>query len=95
MLIRIVRMTFDQSKVEEFKLLFDEVQTKIQNFPGCQHVELCADVSDSSVFYTFSKWDSEEALEAYRTSDFFDDTWVRTKVLFDGKAEAYSLLSKN
>ena len=95
MLIRIVRMTFDPSKVDQFKPLFEEVRPKIQNFPGCKHVELCADASDASVFYTFSKWDSEEALEAYRKSDFFDDTWARTKVLFAGKPEAYSLITES
>lgn len=93
MLIRIVRMTFKPNKIVDFKLLFEEVQPKIQNFPGCNHVELCADTNDPNVFYTYSKWDDEAALEAYRTSDFFDDTWAKTKSLFGGKPEAYSLMS--
>lgn len=94
MLIRIVRMTFKSNKVQEFKLLFEEVKPKIQNFPGCLHVELCSDPNDENVFSTFSKWADEEALEAYRSSSLFVETWKRTKVLFDGKAEAYSLLSQ-
>lgn len=95
MLIRIVRMTFKPNKIQDFNLLFEEVQHKIQKFPGCNHVELCADANESNVFYTFSKWDNKEALEIYRTSDFFADTWTRTKALFNGKPEAYSLLSTN
>ncbi len=88
-------MTFEPQKIEEFKRLFEEVQPKIQNFPGCHHVELCADAKNLNVFYTFSKWHDENALESYRTSDFFENTWKRTKILFDGKAEAYSLLTSN
>ena len=92
MLIRIVRMEFDPAKVNDFKILFDAVKGKIAGFPGCQHVELRIDASSSNVFYTFSKWENEDALEAYRVSELFTETWKRTKVLFNGKPLAYSLL---
>ena len=95
MLFRIVRMTFNPQKVSDFKSLFKKVQPKIQNFPGCQHVELCKDATESNVFYTFSKWDNEQALEAYRTSRLFEDTWMKTKALFEGKPMAYSLLTED
>ena len=62
-------MTFDPQKIDDFKSLFDGVKPKIENFPGCHHVELCADASEINVFYTYSKWESEDALEAYRTSE--------------------------
>jgi len=93
MLLRVVRMTFNPQKVSNFKSLFDEVKPKIQNFPGCRHVELCSDATNPYVFYTFSKWEDERSLEAYRTSDLFQHTWTRTKVLFDDKPLAFSLLS--
>ena len=86
-------MEFKPEKVADFKLLFEEVHPMIQNFSGCLHVELCADAKKPNIYYTFSKWKDEDALEAYRNSAFFDDTWTRTKVLFGGKPEAYSLLS--
>ena len=101
MLIRIVRMTFNPEKIQDFKSLFDEVKPRIQNSPRCIHVEhyvlirqnqMCF-ILIANVFYTYSKWKDEEALEAYRTSDFFEATWKRTKVLFEEKTEAYSLLS--
>lgn len=93
MLIRIVRMEFDPAKVEDFKILFEEVKGKIAGFPGCHHVELRVDASLDNVFYTFSKWENEEALEAYRVSDLFVETWKRTKILFNGKPLAYSLMT--
>jgi autoinducer 2-degrading protein len=95
MLIRIVRMSFKSDKVSDFKLLFEEVEPKIQNFPGCLHVELCNDPEDENVFSTFSKWEDEEALEDYRSSVLFAQTWKRTKVFFDKKAQAYSLISND
>ena len=92
MLIRIVRMDFDPQKVEDFLALFETVKGKIATFPGCNHLELCKDASSDHVYYTFSKWDSEDDLEAYRHSDLFIDTWAKTKVLFGGKPLAYSLI---
>ena len=92
MLIRIVRMEFAPDKVDDIKKLFEEVKVKIAGFPGCYHVELCADATFPNVFYTYSKWQNEAALNAYRSSAFFDDTWTRTKALFSGRPLAYSML---
>jgi quinol monooxygenase YgiN len=95
MLIRIVRMEFEPSKVADFKELFEEVKGKIAAFPGCHHVELRVDATLSNVYYTFSKWENEDALEAYRISGLFTATWIRTKALFNGKPLAYSLAEVN
>ena len=94
MLIRIVRMDFDPEKVDDFLDLFETVKKKIANFPGCDHLELCKDASLDYVYYTFSKWKSEDDLEKYRHSELFKDTWAKTKVLFGGKPLAYSLESQ-
>lgn len=91
MLIRIVRMDFDPEKVSDFLSLFETVKEKIASFPGCNHLELCKDASLDHVYYTFSKWDSEDDLNKYRHSELFEDTWAKTKVLFGGKPLAYSL----
>ena len=91
MLIRIVRMDFEPTKVDDFLALFDTVKDKIKNFPGCTHLELCNDAKLDHVYYTFSKWEGEEDLENYRHSELFKGTWEKTKVLFGGKPLAYSL----
>lgn len=88
-------MEFDPLRVNDFKLLFERVQPKIASFPGCSHVELRMDADAPNVFYTFSKWENEAALEAYRTSPLFTETWALTKVLFAGKPLAYSLVDVN
>ncbi len=92
MLIRIVRMEFDPQKVDDFLALFETVKNKIASFPGCTHLQLCKDAQLDHVYYTFSQWQSEDNLEEYRHSDLFIDTWAKTKVLFGGKPNAYSLL---
>jgi quinol monooxygenase YgiN len=94
MLLRIVRMEFNPDKLEDFKQLFSEVKSTIEKFPGCHQVELCTDPTQSNVFYTFSQWDSEVSLNAYRRSAFFDQTWQKTKALFNGKPQAFSLLTE-
>ncbi|MEO9869299.1 putative quinol monooxygenase [Ekhidna sp.] len=92
MLIRIVRMDFKPDSVNDFLELFELVKEKIATFPGCEHLELCRDAKEGHIYYTFSKWQSEDDLEKYRHSELFEDTWEKTKVLFGGKPLAYSLL---
>ncbi|MFM1898201.1 MAG: hypothetical protein RL577_441, partial [Bacteroidota bacterium] len=39
---------------------------------------------------TLSRWESVDDLERYRNSQLFEETWAKTKVLFDRKPEAFS-----
>ncbi len=84
-------MTFHLENTEAFELLFDAVKEKISKFEGCQKVTLLKDIKNPSTFFTYSIWDSETALDLYRKSAFFDDTWTKTKALFSAKAVAWSL----
>ena len=91
MLTRIVKMTFKEENVPDFLKVFKEVNQKITHFEGCQHLNLYQDKKDKRIFFTYSIWDNEEALNNYRHSNFFQHTWARTKILFDDKPEAWSL----
>ena len=84
-------MTFRPDELAAFMAIFDASKDQIQAFPGCQHVELLYDLDVPDVRVTYSLWDSPEALEAYRNSDFFRATWAKTKVLFREKPMAFSL----
>jgi heme-degrading monooxygenase HmoA len=89
MIIRIVKMTFRPEEIEAFKTLFDQRKNLIRNFEGCTHLELWQDKAQPNIFFTYSYWDSEVHLEAYRTSHFFDDTWTLTKQKFAARPEAW------
>ena len=91
MLVRIVKMTFQEDKVATFLDIFQESQFKIRAFEGCQHLELLQDVSQKHIFYTYSHWQSEAHLEQYRHSELFTEVWARTKALFAQKAQASSM----
>ncbi len=91
MLIRVVRMTFRPDGVDPFLSLFRASRPLIRAFPGCQHLELWRDADNPNVFCTYSYWESETALEAYRKSELFRGTWVRTNPLFSLKAQAFSV----
>ncbi len=94
MLLRVVRLEFRPEALDDFEQIFEESSPLIRKFPGCSHVEMCTDLQNENVRYTFSHWENEEALNAYRHSELFQKTWAKTKVLFSGKPRAYSLLSK-
>ncbi len=91
MLIRIVKMEFQQEKVNTFLELFNVTRDKIANFDGCLGVDLLQTADNENLFFTYSRWKSEQDLENYRSSDLFKDTWAKTKVMFSNKPEAWSL----
>jgi heme-degrading monooxygenase HmoA len=94
MIVRIVQMTFDPQKVDDFQLLFEERKQIIRNFEGCTHLELWQDAHASNIFFTYSMWETEDNLNHYRFSEFFKDTWGRTKALFIAKPQAWSVNQK-
>lgn len=95
MIVRIVQMTFRQECIEEFITLFEARKQTIRSFEGCTHLELWQDSKHPNVFFTYSHWQSEEHLDHYRFSEFFKDTWSRTKALFQDKPQAWSVVIKS
>jgi heme-degrading monooxygenase HmoA len=91
MILRIVKMTFQPDKTAQFTRLFDQQKSQIRNFPGCSHLELWNQTDLPHVYFTYSHWESPEALEAYRNSALFRETWAATKILFAARPEAWSV----
>ena len=93
MVVRIVKMTFKTDKIAEFLNFLEENKTKIRSYPGCEMVEILQEKDNPAVIMTHSHWRSEEDLENYRNSELFHYVWSNTKIHFDAKPEAYSMLS--
>jgi quinol monooxygenase YgiN len=91
MITRIVQMTFDPARVAVFLAVFEESKHRIASFPGCLHLELNYQADQPNVLYTISRWNSEADLQNYRSSELFLTTWAKTKVLFAGKPQAWTL----
>ncbi|MCO6164516.1 putative quinol monooxygenase [Flavobacterium sp. NRK F7] len=91
MFVRIVKMHFQESQIETFLDNFNKVKEKIRNFEGNQFLELYQDKQNPCIFFTYSYWETEENLEAYRNSVLFKKVWGETKILFSDKPEAWSV----
>jgi heme-degrading monooxygenase HmoA len=52
---------------------------------------LYQDKQDTRIFFTYSYWKDESALEKYRKSALFNEVWSYTKTLFAEKPEAWSV----
>jgi len=94
MLVRIVSMHFREDACDAFLEIFNKSHGLIRASKGCRFLELLRDENDPCHFMTHSHWESEMALEKYRSSELFKKTWALTKVLFERKAEAWSLLNQ-
>lgn len=91
MFTRIVKMEFREDTTEEFLKNFEVVKKKIRNFPGCSFLELYRDKNNETIFFTYSRWNTENDLENYRKSDLFKSVWSKTKPLFSERAQAWSV----
>ncbi|RCR68785.1 putative quinol monooxygenase [Larkinella punicea] len=91
MLVRIVRMTFQETNTADFLAIFEASKQKIRTFSGCLHLELLRDLDNPAVYVTYSHWETPEALEKYRHSELFKTTWAATKRLFAERATAFSV----
>jgi len=90
MIIRFVEMTFRPDSVAEFLEMFDTVADRIRQSRGCHALSLLSSVEHEGVFVTYSVWDDEECLHGYRNSDFFRETWTRTRKFFSAPPRARS-----
>ena len=91
MFVRIVKMSFQPEKIEEFLNNFNSKKEFIRNSPGCRLLELYRDKTNPNIFFTYSYWDTEQDLENYRNSELFKGVWAQTKVLFNDKPFAWSV----
>jgi heme-degrading monooxygenase HmoA len=95
MIVRLVKMTFHLRFDTDFEEMFNERKHLIAACEGCHSVELLKEKNTNSdgsiVYFTRSKWDSEEYLEKYRKSELFEATWRLTKTFFSAKPQAWTL----
>lgn len=91
MIKRIVKLSFRPEKVEEFTAIFRNNWKSIKGFEGCSHVELLQDQVSPNIFFTYSLWQSQQHLDAYRDSELFARVWGSTKLLFNDKPQAWSV----
>ncbi|PKQ62023.1 hypothetical protein BZG02_13875 [Labilibaculum filiforme] len=91
MIIRFVKLEIHPEHILDFKTFTSAEKEDIITFPGCSHLEVLQDVNNPSVFFTVSHWQSENALNQYRDSSFFQTNWKKVKLWFTAKPEAWSL----
>ncbi len=88
---RIVKMHFKADYSNEFAVFAKSIKSKIEAVPGCLSLEMMRDKSNPNIFFTYSKWESEAHLNAYRKSELFGQVWPKTKLWFAEKPEAWSV----
>ena len=91
MIKRIVKMEFEADKVEAFKSIFQENRSKIAAQEGCYGLKLLQDTDEFNIFFTHSKWKSQDHLDQYRETELFKNVWTQTKKLFCNKPMAWSV----
>ncbi len=83
-------MTFKADEVDNFLANFEKHKSQIRAFEGCEKLILLQDKHKPNVYFTYSWWQNESNLTAYRHSELFKGVWAFTKSLFAAKPEAWS-----
>lgn len=91
MVVRLVKMTFKKEEVDTFLEELNKRKERIRNFEGCTFLEVWQDLHRPHIIFSHSHWDDEAALDKYRYSDFFKETWEFTKARFAAPAEAWTV----
>jgi quinol monooxygenase YgiN len=91
MIIRVVQMTFQQNRADDFLEFISGIRHQIRNFPGCEHLDIFREIEKGNIFISTSHWKSTEALNQYRKSALFKTTWSRVREWFSEKPRAWSL----
>lgn len=91
MVTRIVKLTFEEDKIEQFISFFDTINVQVSRFQGCNGMRLLRDIHQPTIVFTYSYWNSEEALNQYRDSDLFGTVWPTIKQWFGAKPEAWTV----
>jgi heme-degrading monooxygenase HmoA len=70
MILRIVQLPITPGTPEgnDFEQLFDAFKEKIAAAPGCYSLQL---LKAQQCYFTYSRWEKESWLEAYRNSPLF------------------------
>lgn len=93
MITRIVKLTFQEGKIADFIAFFDTINTRVSTFENCYGMRLMQEKSNPHIVFTYSAWESEDALNKYRDSELFMGVWNTIKPWFAAKAEAWTVLT--
>ena len=91
MITRIVQLEFEQDKINDFLQFFDTIKHKVNSFTGCYGMKLYQDINRPTIVMTYSHWENQEALDAYRHSETFGTIWPKIKPWFCAKPQAWSV----
>jgi len=91
MLIRIVKLHFQEDRLEDFLTFFESIKQKVNTFPGCLGMKLLRGTDDPCIIMTYSHWESAADLDNYRNSKTFGEIWPKIKPWFKEKPEAWSV----
>lgn len=91
MIVRVVKMTFQNESVPPFLTFLSEYTSQIRATAGCRYLQILRDKDNPNLLVTLSHWDSEQDLNNYRHSELFKLVWAKTKINFSEPPEAYSL----
>jgi len=93
MITRIVKMEFREEAIADFLKMFEHKKQFIIARPGCIDLEMLQQKDNPTVIFTYSHWESEDDLNAYRGTELFGEVWKETKSYFSERAEAWTLNS--
>lgn len=91
MITRIVKMTVQMERTDEFRSILELNSQEVRTFNGCEHLEIFCDKKDRSTIFSYSIWKTERHLNQYLRSEFFRSFWPKLTQFFAAEAQAWTV----
>ena len=91
MITRVVKLTFEEERIDDFLEFFETIKWHVARQPNCGGMKLLQDKNKPNIVFTYSQWADEGALNTYRDSELFGKVWPKIKPWFKEKAEAWTV----
>lgn len=71
MILRIVKMELNESKIELFQLFMNNLKEEKLKQEGCLHYDYFCEKENELVFYSYTIWMSEKFLKKFKKTELF------------------------
>ncbi len=73
MILRIVKMELNETKIELFEHFMDNLKEEKLKQDGCLHHDIFCDKDNSMMFFSYTIWATEKHLKKYKKTELFKE----------------------
>jgi heme-degrading monooxygenase HmoA len=90
MITRIIKLTVNIAP-EDFLKYMESIKSDFDDFEGCKQLEVLRGKIDGDVFFIYTTWEKNVALNIFRRSDFNKKFWKKLLDVSQSRPQVWSV----